>query len=209
MINRICIFDQDTIDRIEKCPGCDEARKLTIECDGSTRRDHCDCVNNEAPDVSIGVNVILLAEAPPPNGRYLMNRKHPKAKGGDSLGSRVVRHLRLVDGRFDKEYDAKGDAIVKKSRVLDAMKRNGYTFIDCCQCKIPDPPTGPKMPLLRACFKSYACGVVVALCTRFPEAVVQPYFKTSYKVLKECGLFYRVGEGGPFGSWRLKPKSIQ
>lgn len=133
-----------------------------------------------------------------------MNRKDRKSRGGRSFAKRVETQLQKIDGQFGVELLKARDALVKKELILDAMRRNGYTFIDCCQCRIPKEIEGSKMPLLKACFGSHAYPILKALCNKWPSAVVQPCFRTSYRVLRDSGNFRLIGNDGPFGSWRLQ-----
>jgi hypothetical protein len=153
--------------------------------------------------MSEGVSVIALGQTPPPSGFHIMNRRSPKAGGGDSLASRVARNLRHKDPRLDGDLMVRSDALTKKGYLLDSMARNGYTLLDVCHCSVPRHIAGPKKPLLRYCLKRHSHGILVRLCAKYPQAVVQPYFEMSRDLLEETGDFHKVSDDGPFGSWKL------
>jgi hypothetical protein len=211
-MTRICIIDPETVNDIEKCPGCNYARNLSISCSGSERRAKCNCINEEAPEVSDGLKTIFIGEAPTDGTRFFMNRKDPASGGGDSLPTRVWEVIQKNGDKqlsediagIDERLDKTSKAIAKKGLILDAMKRNGCAFLDCCQCITTQKKGSKRERLLESCFKTHALGILATLHINHPDAVIVPCYQTCDKILEDCGHFDEVDGKGRYRSWKMK-----
>lgn len=211
-MDKICIINSEKVNDIEKCPGCDEAKELGISYSGHERRWKCKCINDEAPEASTGLRMILIGEAPTDEERFFMNRDDPAAGGGDSLATKVWTIIRENGDKqlfedikgIDKKLDKNSKAIVKKGHILDAMKRNGCAFLDCCQCITTQKKGSKRKRLLENCFDRYTLGILATLSTNHPDAVIVPCYQTCDKIMEKCGRFDEVDGKGPYKSWKMK-----
>jgi len=209
---KICTIASEWIKDIEDCLGCNEARRLGICYSGGQRRKRCELINDEAPDSSEGLKSILIGEAPTDGSRFFMNRGDPASGGGDGLATIVWTYLRnsgdrQLDGdiaNIDERINPSGRAIAKKGLILDAMKRDGCGFLDCCQCITTKKKGSMRRKLLDRCFTNHTLGVLVDLCANHPDAVVVPCYQTCDEILEESGCFYEVPGKGRHRSWKMK-----